>query len=269
MVVPDGFALPPLPYLLILALGVIGVGVFLLRLDPPITDRTVLALTPWMGIGGGAHVMYVRGVVPESILPLLGTPSVYLSTAIVAGFVWAVTLSASATPDRMLGVVGLGGLLVVAGMVLADGFVAGSLAVVWPLVGLVLSIVGTAVLWVVLSSVAPSVTSVTAGSGLAVIFGHVLDAISTAVGVDVLDAGERSPLPRAIMEVAAQLPTADAIGVGWLFVLVKLLVAVGIIWLFVPFVQETERQGHLLLALLAAVGMGPGVHNLLLFMVAG
>jgi uncharacterized membrane protein len=58
------------------------------------------------------------------------------------------------------------------------------------------------------------------------------------------------------------------LGVGWLFVLVKLLVAAGIVVLLADLVREDPVEGRLLLGFVAAVGLGPGVHNVLLFVVA-
>nr|NIS28553.1 DUF63 domain-containing protein [Actinomycetota bacterium]NIU64024.1 DUF63 domain-containing protein [Actinomycetota bacterium]NIW25823.1 DUF63 domain-containing protein [Actinomycetota bacterium]NIX20692.1 DUF63 domain-containing protein [Actinomycetota bacterium] len=68
---------------------------------------------------------------------------------------------------------------------------------------------------------------------------------------------------------AGALPTAELLGVGWLFVAVKLGVAGAVVWLFADFVEDDPRQGYLLLAVVAAVGLGPGVHNLLLYAAAG
>ena len=270
MVVPEGFAFPSLPYLFVLLVGALAIGVWFWRSDPPVTAETVLALTPWMALGGGLHVLDVLGVAPSSIAPFLGTPAVYVSTAILAGVVWMVGQYVRPGKTQLfLGITGLLGIVLVLGIVLSVGLSRDALTVQWPLVALLLSIVCTAIIWFVLRGLSPQITQVTAGAGIAVIFGHVLDAFSTAIGVDILHAGERSPLPRAIMNAASHLPTADLIGVGWAFVVVKLALAVGILWLFIPFVRETPRQGYMLLALIAAVGLGPGVHNLLLFAIAG
>ena len=51
-VLPDGFALPPLPYVAVLLVGLITVGSLLWTLSPPINNATVVALTPWMITGG-------------------------------------------------------------------------------------------------------------------------------------------------------------------------------------------------------------------------
>lgn len=266
MIVPDGFALPPTPYLVTLLAGVAALAIVLFRIDPPFDARTVLATTPWMGIGGGLHVLYVLELAPASIAPFLGTPAVYVSTGILAGLVWVVALVGTDSVETILGAVGALGLLgVVAVVVGASSEVGGW----WPAIAAVLSLLLTALIWGGIVRGLPRMAQVTTGSGIALVFGHVLDGVTTAVGIDVLQAGERSPVPRAIMAIAEYLPTAEALGVGWLFVLVKVVMAVGIAYLFVPFVEETERQGHVILALLAAVGLGPGVHNLLLFLAAG
>jgi uncharacterized membrane protein len=98
---------------------------------------------------------------------------------------------------------------------------------------------------------------------------HGVDGVTTAVGVDLLGFGERTPLSALILEAAAALPTAATLGTGWLFVLVKLTVAAVAVAAVAPTVAETDREGYALLAVVVAVGLGPGVHNALLFAVAG
>lgn len=193
-ILPEGFALPPLPYLVALVAGLVGVGVGLTRTRPTVTPAHVFAL-----------------------------------------FI---------------------------------GLAAGTLSVVWPGTALVAALVVTPLTWRVVTRLAPEAAA--AGSlGLLALFGHALDALSTAVGVDVLGFGERTPLSRVILDAAAALPTAEVIGVGWLFVLVKLAVAGFVVALLADYVREDPTEGSLLLGLVAAVGLGPGVHNLLLFAIAG
>ena len=106
------------------------------------------------------------------------------------------------------------------------------------------------------------------GVGALAVVAHALDGVSTAVGVDVLGFGERTPLSRVIIETAAALPTAEVLGAGWLFVVVKLAVACVVVVLLADLVEEDPREGSLLLGFVAAVGLGPGAHNLLLFAIA-
>ena len=273
MILPEGFALPPFAYLVTLAVFCAVIGLILVSLDPPVTKATVVALAPWMAVGGGLHVLLVIDAAPPAVAPLLGTPAVYLTTFVLAGFVWVVAAflasgRGSFRPvPRRLGAVGLVCLALVLAAVLVVGAQRGSLEILWPLIAFVASVVVAGLAWLLLSLRYTTVAATTGTVGALVVFGHVLDGVTTAIGIDVLGAGERSPLPRLIMDAAAMLPTADVIGVGWLFVLVKVALALLVVGLFAEYVRERPARGYLLLGLVAAVGLGPGVHNLLLFTV--
>lgn len=269
MVLPEGFALPPLPYLLGLLAAAALVAGGLWVLDPRITDRSVLALVPWMGVGGAFHVLYVTTIAPPPYRHLLGTPAVYLATATLVGAVWLAAARVGRPPEPIVGISGLVMLAFGSIAVLVGGARTGAIDPVPPIAGLIGSVILGVIVWAALVRVIDELPALAYWSGMAMVFGHVLDAVSTAIGIDVVGAGERSPVPRAIMDAAGTLPVADAIGVGWAFVIVKIAVAAGVLWLFVPFVKDAPRQAYLLLAALAALGMGPGVHNLLLFALAG
>ena len=72
-----------------------------------------------------------------------------------------------------------------------------------------------------------------------------------------------------ILHAAETLPTAELLGVGWLFVVVKIVVASIVVVLFREYVADEPAEGYTLLGFIAAVGLGPGVHNLLLFAITG
>jgi uncharacterized membrane protein len=110
--------------------------------------------------------------------------------------------------------------------------------------------------------------TVTGRLGILAVGAHALDGVSTAVGIDLLGFGERTPLSRLVIEFGASLPTAPAIGGAWLFVLVKLVVASVVVVALTETVREEPTTGRLLLGFVAAVGLGPGAHNVLLFTVA-
>jgi uncharacterized membrane protein len=269
MVLPEGFALPPLPYLVPLLVAVALVAGALSRSDPIVTDRTVVAVAPWILVGSALHVLYVVEWVPAVVAPLLGTPAVYLTTFVVAGTVWLASLRTDRNPEQSLVATGSVLALVAVGYALALGATNGGLRLLWPLVGLFVALLLTSALWAATRWTYPRVTAATGSVGVLALFGHALDAASTAVGVDVLGFGERTPISRAVLDVAASLPTADVIGVGWLFVLVKLAIAEAVVVLFADLVREEPAEGYLLLGLVAAVGLGPGAHNLLLFIITG
>ena len=148
-----------------------------------------------------------------------------------------------------------------------------ALAPLWPVFGIVGAGIVTGAAFFLLSLTYTEAAATTGKTGLFVVFAHALDGVSTAIGVDVLCEGgiaacERSPVPRTIMEFAAGLPTAQYVGAGWLFVLVKVALAVAVVALFTDYVQDQPDQANLVLAGVAAVGLGPGVYNTLLYLVS-
>ena len=266
LVVPTGFSVPPPAYLAVLVLATLAVGAALLRERPQVTDRTVLAFAPWMAVGSTLYVCYQLGVVPASVAPFASSPAVYLTTFVVGGVAWLAARRTGA-PTRVLAGVGLVVLSVPVAVAVRYGAVHGTLAPGWPLVGLVVAVVLAGVTWAGLRRWQPDVVRVAGAAGALVVFGHALDAATTAVGVDVLGFGEQSPLSRSVMQFAGTLPTASAFGVGWLFVVLKLALAVIVVVVIADYAHESPTVTYLLLAFVAAVGVGPGAHNFLLFAV--
>jgi uncharacterized membrane protein len=267
MVLPSGFAVPPAPYLLVVAAAVAGVGWLLVRENPPVTDRTVLAFGPWMVLGSTLYVAYQLQLVSDSIAPFFGSPIVYATTAAVAGATW---LLARRTARPLLTLGGVGGVLSVFPVLAAIqfGLDHDSLTLAWPLAAVGVAAVLGHFAWAGFEYVRPQDAAATGAAGALAVFAHVLDGASTAVGVDVLGFGEQTPLSALIMEFAGTLPTADLLGVGWLFVVVKTLLACAVVALMAEYVRDEPGEGYLVLALVTAVGLGPGAHNVLLFVAA-
>ena len=272
-VLPEGSTLPPLLYLVVLALGVASVALALRRVSPAVTDRVVVAFAPWMVVESSCYVLHQIGGIPDLIAPFCSSPTVYVSVAVLVGAAWAASAAAGFPADRwrppsVPSVVGLSGAVlavVVVGWALWSA--PQGLEPVWPAVGLAVAAVCATAVWTALRRLVPR-TRVTGAVGALCVFGHALDGVSTAVGIDVLGFGERSPVSRAIIEFAATLPTAPVVGAGWLFVVAKLALAAAVVVLLSSYVREEPAEGYLLLGGVAAVGLGPGAHNLLLFTIA-
>jgi len=265
-ILPSGLVVPPVPYLVALLAGIVAVGGALYVLRPRVTGRVVAAFAPWMVVGAALHALVQLDAAPPQLVPLFAAPAVYVTTFLVAGGVWA----ASETLDGVRGAVGVGAVGAVAGAVavatvLRVGSGRGTVSVVYPVAGLVASIALAAGAYWLLGRTYESVPKQVGAVGPLVVFGHALDGVSTAIGVDLFGVGERSPLPRAIMELSGALPTEPLIGSGWLFVLVKLGIGTGVLVLFADFAEAEPAQANALLGVVAAVGLGPGTHNLLLF----
>ncbi|WP_418281046.1 DUF63 family protein [Halorubrum sp. DTA98] len=265
--VPAGTTLPPLPYLVAVLLAAGVVALALRRRPPSVTGRHVLGLAPWMVLGSTLHVLYVVDALPAVLAPLAGSPTVYATVGTLAGATWLLAERSSAVSGRVPTTLAVVGALLVAPVVAlaALGGVSGTGAF-WAAVAVLVSVPVAAAAWTVLTRAIPE-TAVTGGVGALAVFGHALDGVSTAVGVSQLGFGERTPVSRAILELGG-VPAVPVLGEGWVFLLVKLAVASAIVWLFAEYVREEPAEGYLLLGFVAAVGLGPGSHNLLLFSVA-
>lgn len=272
-VLPSGLVVPPLPYLAALLVAGAAVAAALSRLRPPVTEWTVLATAPWMVLGGMVHGFEQFDLVPAALVPLATAPAVYLSVAVLAGAVWAAAAAAAdgtGATARALGNVGGLGVLAFGAVAYADALgrvPTGTLF--WPAVGAVGAAAVTAPVVALLRRRRPGAVETAGVAGLVAVFAHALDGVTTAIGVDVVGTGERTPIPRMIMDFAGTLPTAPYLGRGWLFVLVKLAVAAGIVVLLADYAAEEPTEGNLLFVLVAAVGLGPAANNLTLFLLTG
>lgn len=263
MVLPAGSILPPLSYLLVLAGLTIAVGLGLWQASPQISERTVLGLVPWMSAGATLYVSYELAAVPGLLAPLASSPTVYLSVAIMAGAVWLGAIRVGKPPARWIAI--SGGLMTVVGTV---GAVIGGnrFAPIGPLLAVVVAAVVAGLLWWILRAWEPNV-EVLGWAGTMLVFGHAVDAFTTAAGVVHLGFGERSPLARVFIDWGAGF-AIPVLGEAWLFVLVKLVLAAAVAWLLAPSARHRPREGFLLVTLVTAVGLGPGIHNAVLFAVA-
>jgi uncharacterized membrane protein len=271
---PSGLAIPPLPYAVVLVVLSVASIAALYLLGSPVTTRQVLAFAPWMVAGGALHALYQVGLVADPLEPFFGAPAVYVTTFVLAAAVWLPSvIRAQALDDvsRIARTVGVAGLLVVLALTavayrFALGRVDSNVALTWVPLGFLGAAVLTAPCYYLLAIGWTGAVDRASWGGPLVVYAHALDALSTAIGVDVIGTGERTPIPRRIMEFAETLPTYPYVGKGWLFAVVKLVLALGIVVLLSDLVEESPTEGNVLLAFVAAVGMGPAANNLYLFL---
>lgn len=274
---PSGLVAPPLWVVVVLGTLSAAQIAVLYVLSPPVTHEQVVGFTPWMVSGGILHVLYQIGTVPATYAPLFSAPAVYVTTFVSLGFVWTSTSYLARSdddPDRIsrdVGAIGSGVLLVLIGLVYweALGLTGGWGPLAWPAVGFLVALFVFVPLYYLLASWQTGAVATVGLAGATAVFAHLLDGVSTAIGVDLLGTTERTPLPRYIMDIAARLPTAEYIGRGWLFVVVKVLVAIGAVLLLADYADEDPNEANLLLAFVTALGLGPASNNLFLFVVSG
>ena len=275
------FVIPPLLHSAGLLVGAGFVIALLLAAKPPINQKTVVAFAPWIVVGAVLHVFYQLGVTlkqplfPEPVEPLFSAPAVYLTVFIVMGLIWAVTAMFMTDPDadyiaQYLSGMGVGTAVPLIGLLLWRGTdpAIRPMEPIYPAAGLLLAVGATFVITLALGLWRTSLVAKVKYVGPLVIFAHLFDAITTAIGVDLLGASERSAVPQLLIDLAAGLPTASLIGTGWLFILVKLVVAVAIVLLFADYITEEPVEANLLMGLIVAVGLGPGTYNFFLFVLS-
>ena len=275
-------------YVVILLVALSGL-VFLLRALDLGTDRELFfSLLPFVFFGGALRV--VEDVTDAAADPLIGYPlNTLLISPVIYFTVFGITLAAvvasAALADR--NVVGdytrllLGsGVAVLAATLLfllwsavaADGpgtFYPQVIVVI--LVGSTASAVGT---WWLIERVAPAVNAGTGRMGFVVVWGHAVDGVANVVGLDwmvALGAGPnlvpKHPVNRGIVEITGATLPADVLAVTgdtWPFLIVKLVAATVVVWLFDEQIfDENPRYAILLMIAILAVGLGPGTRDML------
>lgn len=274
MVLPEGFALPAPTYVVPVVVVLALVAGLLWHRKPAVTDGVVVATIPWMVAGAGAHVLYQVGDLPEAVVPLFGVPMVYFSLAAATGAAWlladaTVAIGRDRRPATDLGIVGTVLATVVLGRLVGLEFGEGTLAPTWPVIALAATGVITAASWLGLRHWYHSAADTTGIAGLLVVVAHTLDGVTTVIGLDILGGAERSPIVDALIGWWSGLPTADLLGESWPFVLLKVALALALVGLIREPMEEAPSLARLVLIGVAALGLAPGVHNLLLFLVGG
>lgn len=244
---------------------------------PSLRQGTVLAMIPWMVAGAATHALHTVGAYPDQFALLFGREAIYFTTFIVTGMVWAMMETASSfqrttgTDAQYLTAAGTGAAVSTVGAVVVYGFGAELESVLVAVGALVGALAIAALSFVVLSYVYPKAVIETGVLGGVLVFGHVLDGTTTVVAVDVQGIPVNYEVGRRIVDFATTLPTYDVLGAAWLLVVIRLVLAVvvvaGIAQLLSRYLKGRETLGYAFLGLVAAFGIGPGVHHLLILMI--
>lgn len=212
----------------------------------PIIYFTVFAIT----LAGlvGAVALERRGVVDEyeRVLFGIGTLSVLVTSAFLLWFV----------PSKL------------AGRVFGAGF--------YPQMTII--VLGSALLlgvgiYRLTEAYAPAVNEGTGRAGIVIVFGHAVDGVANVLAADWLDPlgipleyGAKHPVNRIIVDVTSTVQPASvsaAIGTSWPFLVVKLVAATAVVYVFDRRIfDESPRYAVLLLVAILAVGLGPGTRDM-------
>jgi uncharacterized membrane protein len=277
-------------YMITLLVALIGV-VFLLRQLKIGSDRQLFyALTPFIFFGGALRVIEdANDAVPSAdalisypLNTLVISPIIYFTvfavTLVAVGFtVWAERRGLVERYDRLLFITGTGVLALALGYLISLVINSAPGVEFYPQVLLTVVIGATAVTgitWWVIKTFMPSINRGTEFVGLVILWGHAVDGVANVIGLDwmrAIGAGPnlvpKHPVNQFVVDVTGSvLPTSVLAITGdtWPFLLIKLLAATFVIWVFEPEIfEESPRYTMLLLIAVLAVGLGPGTRDML------
>jgi uncharacterized membrane protein len=289
-------------YALVLLFALIGVLFLLRKLGVGGDRRLLLGLLPFMFFGGALRVVEDAldaaggaGATPPIQYPLntpLISPLIYVTVFLVtlAALLWSLRLVATGRFDsyeRPLAGIGAAVLLLTIGLL---AWMAATTAYVgfYPQVAavvLVIASVITAALWYGVERYAPGINRGTRQLGLVVIWAHALDGVANVVGIDwgaelglpYGDLVPKHPVNRAMIDVGESInalllqvgggalaPLTDLLQTAWPFLVLKLVAALFVVWIFDEAIfEESPRYAILLLIAIVAVGLGPGTRDML------
>ena len=275
-------------YVVVLLIALSGLVFLLDRLDIGSDRDLFFALLPFVFFGGALRV--VEDVTDAAASSPIGYP---LNTLIISPVIYftvfamtllavvgSVTLARRGVVERYTrllfgaGVVVLGTTLL---YLLWSGVAPDGPGTFYPqvivviLLGSTLAAGGT---WWLIERYAPAINAGTGRMGFVVIWGHAVDGVANVVGLDwmiALGAGPnlvpKHPVNQAVVDItAATLPAATLAVTGdtWPFLVVKLVAATVVVWLFdAQIFEDSPRYAVLLMIAILAVGLGPGTRDML------
>jgi uncharacterized membrane protein len=275
--------------MVILLFMLVGVLFLLRRLDVGRDRELFFALIPFMFFGGVLRVVEdANDAVPSGFDPLIAYP---WNTLIISPIIYftmfvivLVALVGSVVPARRewvdsyrspltaIGTIVLGATIVyLLWLAIATEYV--QLYPQITLITLLVATITTGGVWIGLQRYAPTVNHGTGYIGLAVLWGHSVDGAAnviltnwaTALGLP-SNYFPKHPVNRAVIDITGQLlppSITSVIGTSWPFLLIKLIAAVGVIWIFDEAIfEESPRYAVLLLIAILAVGLGPGTRDM-------
>ena len=278
-------------YMVLLLFFLVGVLLLLARLDLATDRRLFFSLVPFMLFGGALRVVedatdaaVDAGFEPAITYPLntlFISPVIYVTVFVftLGALLVSVRLEREGVvADEFRTMTGIGA--AVLGLNIAYLFYLAFTTdytrffpQILVLDVVIASVLAYAIYWAV-DEYRPEINAGTHRIGLVVLWAHAIDGVANVIAADWATAlghpftyGAKHPANRIIIQITDSiLPAsiASVIGTSWPFLLVKLVVALGIVWLFdEQIMEESPRYALLLLIAAVAVGLGPGTRDIL------
>jgi uncharacterized membrane protein len=270
-------------YAATLLYALVGVWVLLRRLGLGTDRRFVGALVPFVLFGGALRT--VEDTLDAAAAPPIGYPlNTLLISPLIYVTVFAVTIGALLLARRRWGaafhrpLAGVGGAAVVAtlaGLVVLSTDPGVTLRPAFAVVSFGGAALLAGTVWWAVRRYAPSAAAGPGTAGALVVWAHAVDGLANVVGLDWGaelgypggDLVPKHPINRIVVDASnAVLPdtVVGVIGDAWPFLLLKIGVAIVVVWAIDErFIDEQPRYAVLLLVAVIAVGLGPGTRNAL------
>ncbi|WP_276301734.1 DUF63 family protein [Halorussus lipolyticus] len=275
-------------YALTMLLALLGVVFMLRRLGVGQDRELFYALFPFMLFGGALRVVEdaFDGLSPADAAitfpwnTLIISPVIYftmfaITLTALLGSVWLHRSDVTDTYLYPLAGVGTALLTTSVGYLTYLAFTT-EYVDLFPQISVVVLVGATLVTWLTWEAVkryAPEVNEGTRKMGIVVLWAHAVDGVANVVGIDwakelglPADLVPKHPVNRALIGVGEQFPepVVDLIGTAWPFLVVKIVAAVLVVWVFDEQIfEESPRYAILLLVAIVAVGLGPGTRDML------
>ncbi|NEU56199.1 DUF63 family protein [Halorussus sp. MSC15.2] len=275
-------------YALTMLLALLGVVFMLRRLDVGRDRGLFYALFPYMLFGGALRVLEdafdglsaADAAISFPWNTLIISPVIYftmfaITLAALLASVWLRDSGATESYYYPLAGVGTGLLAATLGYLSVLAFTTDNVSF-HPQITAVVLVGATLVTWLTWETVeryAPEVNRGTGQMGLVVIWAHAVDGVANVVGIDwarelglPADLVPKHPVNRALIGVGEQFPepVIQLVGTAWPFLVVKIVAAVFVVWVFDEQIfEESPRYAILLLVAIVAVGLGPGTRDML------
>ena len=291
VVTPGYTTVSTVSYAIVLVFMLVGVLLLLRRLDIRMSKRFYFALFPFMLFGGALRVVedvnatFVReGVgmlIPFPTVGLIISPFIYFTMFAItlAALVGTISLSKRGVIDDFepaLGAVGTVSLSATLAVLLYVS-VTSDLVGFYPAVAVIVLIGATliaAAFWVLSERYAPRINAGTGTMGILVVWGHSVDGIANVLSLDwheelglPVEYGSKHVVNAAVDRYTGLIQPewlTDAIGTVWPFLIIKIVAAVAVVWVFDREIfEESPRYAYLLLIAILAVGLGPGTRDML------
>ena len=276
-------------YALTLLLSLAGVVFLLDRLDFELRPRLVYPLLPFMFFGGAlrvvedAHDGLAAGTGLFSfpwnaffISPFIYFTVFFLTLGMLVASLWLRDREYADSFERPLFGLGTGWLGLTLGYLFWLALVSPEVA--FHPVFTVLTMGGATAIaaggWWAIRRVRPAIASGTPVLGGVILWAHAIDGLANVLGIDwgaelglPADLVPKHPVNRAVIELTINTvpeSVTAVIGVAWGFLLLKLVAATVVTWLFDErMIEDGPRFSTLLLIAVIAVGLGPGVRDML------